>query len=61
MPDKTLFGEVPTEVFNNFLRQLREAGESNDLVARLEKTVLTDGALSERDIRKALFPTDQTP
>lgn len=47
--------DVPGQVFQKFLEALKESGLSEELVARLRKTLVTDKALSDRALRIAVL------
>lgn len=46
---------VPKQVFEKFLVDLPEKGVSVDVVARLQKTLIDQGNITEFAIKKALF------
>jgi hypothetical protein len=52
--------DIPKQVVGKFLEELGAAGVPGDVVARLKKTLLDDGALTEPAVRRAIFP-DETP
>lgn len=50
--------DVPAQVFESFLRALTEAAISEELIARLRKTLLQDKTFNERALKEAIFAED---
>lgn len=48
--------DVPTQVFEDFLHALADAGISVELIARLRKTLMVDKKFTERALKEAIFP-----
>jgi len=47
--------DVPSLIFGQFLESLTAAGQPEDVVARLRKTLLEDKLFTERVLRAAMF------
>jgi hypothetical protein len=51
---------VPKQVFEKFLNELEGKKVTADVVARLKKTLIDHGDISETAIKTALFDDDNT-
>lgn len=51
---------VPKQAFEHFLIELEKKGVSPDVVARLKKTIIDQGDVSDGAIKAALFPDNNT-
>lgn len=60
-PTKEGIPDVPTQVFEKFLEDLRDTGVSVDLVARLRKTLLEDKKFTEHALKEAVLPEETPP
>jgi hypothetical protein len=54
-------GNVPTEVFTEFLVALQNAGLSGDFMAHLRKTLLDEKTCGERALREAVLAEEPLP
>ncbi len=54
-------GEVPDQVFNQFLKDLEKAELPTELVERFRKTLIQDRVINEKGLRAALFGEDTEP
>jgi hypothetical protein len=52
--------EIPKRIFVKFFEKLVAAGTAPEVVARLQKVILEEEKLSEKTIRPALFPEDDS-
>jgi hypothetical protein len=52
--------EVPAQLFEEFVTQLEKAETPADVVERLRATIIHEKDLSEKAIRAALFPEEQS-
>jgi len=50
--------DVPAQVFEKFIQDLREAKVSDELVSRLEKVLLEEHSLNEIALRAAVLGED---
>lgn len=57
-PEDGPLAEIPRQIFEQFIQKLSETGTNTEAVARLKKTILDTGALTEKSIRDALFPSE---
>jgi hypothetical protein len=48
--------DVPAEVFSAFLVDLKNAGVPDELIARLQATLLVERTYTERAVKEAVFP-----
>jgi hypothetical protein len=53
--------DVPAQVFEKFIQTLGEAGASEELVARLRKTLLEDKTFTERALKHAVLGEEPAP
>jgi len=53
--------DVPAQVFEKFLQDLRDAGASAELVARLRKALLEEKKFTERALKEAVLPEEPLP
>ncbi len=53
--------DVPAQVFEKFLHALAEAGLSDELSARLRKTLLEDKTFTEPALKTAIFGGVEPP
>lgn len=56
----TAQAEVPAQIFEQFLVALEEAKMPADLVERLRDTIIGERDLSDRAIKAALFPEEES-
>lgn len=49
---------VPKQVFEKFLDDLKEKGISEEIIARLGKTIFDDGRLTDKALREAIIPKE---
>ncbi|HEY3853179.1 MAG TPA: hypothetical protein VGO67_02165 [Verrucomicrobiae bacterium] len=54
-PNSTENVDVPTQVFEAFLKSIQAAGEDAELVARLRKTLMEERSFSEAAMKMAIF------
>lgn len=54
------FSDVPTQVFQGFLDDLKKVNISPAIVESLKNTLLNDKIFSEKALRAAIFPEDQS-
>jgi hypothetical protein len=52
--------EVPAQIFEEFLIRLEKADTPTDVVERLRATIITKKDLSDKAIRAALFPEEES-
>ncbi|WP_374652292.1 hypothetical protein [Dongia sp.] len=52
-------GDVPTQVFESFIKKLEADGESKELIERLRKAIVVNRTLSDRELLKAIFPGEE--
>lgn len=50
--------EVPSEIFETFLKNLEREGVSAELIERLRKTLLEDKVFTDRALKEAVFPEE---
>jgi hypothetical protein len=53
--------EVPAQIFERFLARLAESDLPTEVVDGLREAIIEDNDLSERAIRAALFPAEESP
>jgi hypothetical protein len=53
--------DVPTQVFEKFVEALREADLPDELVTRMQTTLIEKENLSEAALRTALFGEERVP
>ncbi len=53
--------DVPAQVFEKFLHALAEAGPSEELTARLRKTLLEEKTFTESALKTAIFGEVEPP
>jgi hypothetical protein len=58
MTEKPECGEISRQIFERFIARLEDNQETSELVERLRKVIITDGALGERELREAMFPSE---
>jgi hypothetical protein len=58
-PEDGPLAEIPRQIFEQFVQKLTKTGTNAEVVARLKQTILDRGALSDKAVRSALFPSDQ--
>jgi len=52
--------EVPAQIFEQFLIALQKTNVASDIIERLRTTIVTNHDLSDKAIRIAVFPEDQS-
>lgn len=55
LPTKKEKTDVPSQVFEQFLKDLAVAGMSDELIARLRKTLLEEKLFSDRALTAAIL------
>ncbi|MBO6726107.1 MAG: hypothetical protein JJ911_10650 [Rhizobiaceae bacterium] len=60
MSDSEKFVGVTRDVVDGFIKKLEEAGVDAGVTKRLRSTVLDKAKVSEKDLREALFPVEET-
>lgn len=53
--------DVPTQIFENFLQALKDAGASTELVARLQKTIIEEKTLTDAALKEAVLGEGPVP
>jgi hypothetical protein len=53
--------DVPTQVFETFLKALGDAQLPADLVARLRKTLIEEKAFTDTALKAAVLPAEPPP
>lgn len=53
--------EVPSEIFETFLKDLEGKGVSTELVKRLRKALIEDKVFTERALKEAVLPEESLP
>jgi hypothetical protein len=53
--------DVPTQVFEKFLQDIRNAKLPDELVSRLQKVLSEDGSLTENALKAAVLGEDPLP
>jgi len=56
--EKNQQADVPTQVFEGFLRALEKEGVAQEVVQRLKKTLIEEGKFSDKQLKSALFPEE---
>jgi tripartite-type tricarboxylate transporter receptor subunit TctC len=60
-PVKHGIPDVPAQVFEKFLQALEDASVSDELIARLRKTLLDDKTFTERALKAAVLGEESLP
>ena len=61
LPVKHGIPDVPAQVFEKFLQALEDASVSDELIARLRKTLLDDKTFTERALKAAVLGEESLP
>lgn len=60
-PVNSNFGDVPDQVFEQFLKEMEKAELPRELVDRFRKTLLRDRIVNDKGLKAALFGEDTEP
>lgn len=60
-PEQSQKTDVPTQVFEGFVAALEKEGVSQEIVARLKKTLIEEAKFTDKHLKAALFPEEIAP
>ena len=56
MEDEQIITDVPSQIFEKFLEELKIAKVPDEIIGRLRATLLTERSITETAIKAAIFP-----
>jgi hypothetical protein len=56
MANEQIVTDIPSQIFEKFLEELKVSGVSNEIIERLSTTLLAERNVTETAIKLAIFP-----